>query len=336
MDHKHLQYICTKLQLGSAKEIAIRVYGGRGGHLMWRVATERGCYCIKQIAPDIDLKNEKNIAKYELSETIAYQFSQQGILAVFAIEASGNRLTIIENTGYLVYPWIEGSTLRGNEVSELHALKIAEITAKLHSINLTLPEIKDPRFDLHSNDNIVNAIEKAMSFKCHFAKALKEKQNLLLTLNANYLEVIPLLKEYSVITHGDIDPLNVIWNKTGEPSLIDWESAKKMNPTFEIVRTSLRFSGGGTDNFSQSIYTNMLHTYERNGGLLNKNHIEAALHALYGGVINWMLYKIEFACTSDFSEERNKVCNEMEGFLMTVERLQALISQLLKIKQKGC
>jgi hypothetical protein len=42
------------------------------------------------------------VKKYELSEKIAYQFSLQGIPAVSAIENSGRRLFIIENTGYLV------------------------------------------------------------------------------------------------------------------------------------------------------------------------------------------------------------------------------------------
>jgi len=155
-----------------------------------------------------------------------------------------------------------------------------------------------------------------------------------LTLNENYLKVIPILKEHSVVTHGDLDQLNVIWNKKEVPFLIDWESAKKMNPTYEIVRTSLRFSGVGTDDFSLSIYTHMLHAYKKHDGLLNNNHIEAALHALSSGTINRLLYNIELASASDSSEERNRACNEIEGVLMSIniKQSQALISQLLKIK----
>lgn len=332
MNQRHLHFICKKFNLGSHEETVTKITGGRGGSLMWRINTEKGSYAIKQLAPVIVIKNAKIVAKYELSETIAYRFSQQGIPAVFAIEASGKRLTILDNMGYLVYPWIEGYTLKPGEVSEPHALKIAEITAKMHSINMGVPEIGMPRFDIHSNDSIVNAIERAVSCKRPFAKALKEKQNLLLTLNESYLAVIPILKEHSVVTHGDLDQLNIIWSKTDLSALIDWESAKKMNPTYEIVRTSLRFSGGGADNFSLAIYTDMLHTYERHGGLLNKNHIEAALHALFGGTINWILYNIETACASDFSEEKNRACNEIEGIMMSLVQSQALISQLLKIK----
>jgi hypothetical protein len=332
MDLRHLQFICTKLKLGSSQGKAERVYGGRGGHLLWRVTTEKGSYCIKQLAPDIDLQNEKNIAKYELSETIAYRFSQQGILAVFAIEGDGNRLTIIEQTGYLIYPWIEGYALKQNEVSETHAIKIAEVTAKLHSANLFIPEVTSPKFDIHSNDSIINAIERAESSKLPFAKILKDKQTVLFTLNEKYLAAIPILKEHSVVTHGDLDQLNVIWSNANQPHLIDWESAKRMNPTQEIVRTSLRFSGVGTDNSKLPLYNNMLQIYKKHGGLLNQNHIEAALHALSGGTINWLLYHIESVCTRDIPEEKYRVCSEIEGVLMSIMPSPPLFSQLLKIR----
>jgi len=92
MNQTHLNFICTELQIGSPKEVAIRVYGSRGGSFMWRVNTEMGSYAIKQLAPSIDLTNEKMVTKYELSETIAYQFSQQGIPAVLMMFVRLNKL----------------------------------------------------------------------------------------------------------------------------------------------------------------------------------------------------------------------------------------------------
>jgi len=239
MNPNHLKFICTELQLGSPEGVAARVYGSRGGSLMWRVNTEKGIYAIKQLAPVIDLKSERIITKYELSEKIAYRFTQQGIPAVSALEKSGKHLIIIDNTGYLVYPWVEGHSLGRNEISEAHALKIAEIIAKLHSINLSVPEIKAPHVDIHTGDRIVEAIDRALSFKCPCAKALKENQNLILSMNESYLSVIPLLLEDTVVTHGDLDQLNILWDKADQPIIIDWESVRKLNPTREIVRASL-------------------------------------------------------------------------------------------------
>jgi hypothetical protein len=79
MNHKHLQFICTEMLLGSTMGVATRIYGSRGGTLMWQVNTTNGSYAIKQFAPVIDLKSERIVTKYELTETIACRFTQQGI-----------------------------------------------------------------------------------------------------------------------------------------------------------------------------------------------------------------------------------------------------------------
>ena len=331
MNQKHLAYICTELDLGSPEEVATRIYGSRGGSLMWRVNTQKGSYAIKQLAPVIDLNSERIVTKYELTENIAYRFSQQGIPAVSALQKSGKHLIILENTGYLVYPWIEGCTLGRNEISETHALKIAEIIAKLHNINMIVPGIAPPRVDIHSNDSIVEAIDRAVSFKCSFAQSLKEKQSRILNMNDGYLAITPLLLEDTVVSHGDLDQLNILWDKADQPILIDWESVRKINPTREIVRASLDWSGMGTEDFSLPIYTRMLRTYTKSGGTLNKNHLNAALYSLVGSGVNWMLYNIQIACTSGVSEEKSTATNEIYEVLMTIISLKALIPNLLNI-----
>jgi hypothetical protein len=64
MNPKHLKFICTEMELGSPKADGIRVFGSRGGSFMWRVNTDKGSYAIKQLAPSIDLKNEKRTVDY--------------------------------------------------------------------------------------------------------------------------------------------------------------------------------------------------------------------------------------------------------------------------------
>lgn len=331
MNQKHLKFICTELQLGSPEVAVTNVHGCRGGSYMWRVNTDKGTYAIKQLTPEIDLKNEKIVAKYELSETIAYRFAQQGINAISAIKQSGKHLNIIENTGYLVYPWVEGYTLAKKEISETHALKIAEIIAKLHSINLIVPETDAPRFDIYTNDSIIEEIDKAVTFKCPFAKTLKANQNLILNVNDTYQSAIPLLSEHTVISHGDLDQINVMWNKANQPILIDWESARRLNPTREIVRASLVWSYDATEGVSMPIYTHMLQTYIKSGGVLNTNFVAAALNAVYGGMIYWMLYNIKIACSSNMPEKIDAAVEEVNSSVQSMERLKLLIPDLLKV-----
>lgn len=109
MNQAHLMFVVTRLQLGMPVSLPCSVYGSRSGSFMWKVATEIGNYAIKQLAPAINLKSEMIIKKYELTETIVNRFKQHAIPAVSTIQRSGNHLVNIENTGYLVYPWINGN-----------------------------------------------------------------------------------------------------------------------------------------------------------------------------------------------------------------------------------
>ncbi len=334
MNQKHLKYICTELQLGSPIGIATNVFGSRGGSLMWRVNTEKGSYAIKQLAPVIDLKNEKMVTKYELSENIASRFAQHGIPAVCALEHAGKRLFLIENIGYLGYPWIEGTSFGRYDTSEPYALKIAALLAKLQNIHLNVPEADPPRFDVYENDTIVSAIDKAVSLSCPFAIALKENQDLILSMNDRYHTVIHILKEDTVITHGDLDQLNVLWDKSGQPFLIDWESTRRMNPTRDIIRTSLSwscFNSMSSDDPSFSLYGTMLTTYHQACGMLNKNHIDAALNSVVGSLVFWMLYNINIACTSSILEERDIAVKEVNEVLIGFFRLNKFFHQLLLI-----
>ncbi|MDR3668009.1 MAG: phosphotransferase, partial [Ignavibacteriaceae bacterium] len=144
--------------------------------------------------------------------------------------------------------------------------------------------------------------------------------------------VIPVLKQNAVITHGDLDQLNIIWDKADQPILIDWESARRMNPTREIVRTCLGWSGIETENVSIKIYKNMLKTYNKSCDLFNENHLNAALFAIVGSLVFWMLYNIDIACNSIEIENTNTAIKEVNGVLKSFPRLHYLIPDLLKIK----
>ena len=66
MNKNHLKYICAELQLGAPSQTITRIYGSRGGSIIWKIKTKQGYYAIKQLSLEIDLTNEKMVNKYEL------------------------------------------------------------------------------------------------------------------------------------------------------------------------------------------------------------------------------------------------------------------------------
>ena len=153
MNMQHLEMIANQFQFKLTTKSAQQIPAGPGGgHLCWKVNAENEIFLIKQLDPMLNVNNEKIINRYELCESVAFRFAQLGIPAIFAITNGNKAVTVIENTAYLVFPWIEGHTLGRNEVAPQHAIKIVETVAKIHIINLNVPEI-EPKLDIHTNKN---------------------------------------------------------------------------------------------------------------------------------------------------------------------------------------
>lgn len=332
MNHNILMTLCNTFQLGTLLGSPKRVHGGLL-HTMWQVNTDEASYAIKQLSSHIDLTNEDIIKNYDLTEEIASRFFDVGISAVSAIKQANKYLTIVDGIGYLIYPWVDAKPLHKDKVSESHALKIAEILAHMHRINLHVPEIVAPEFDVHSNDRLLELIRRALNYKCSFATTLKELQNDIIAMNTAYQNTFHLLKNQIVVSHGDLDQKNVLWDKHNNPFLIDWESARKVNPTYEIINAALDWSGI-TTNFHKELFIKILHSYRTSGGHLDNSFLPAAFNAVLGNWINWMVYNIERACTKVESEQKSLGVEQVAQVLGTMIRLKTVIPNLIALQNE--
>ncbi len=326
MNNNHVIAICHYFNLGTPLQAPTGVHGGLL-HNMWRLDTDKGSFAIKQLSKDINLKNEHLIKNYNLTEEIASRFSAQGIPAISALSQNKNYLTLFEGTGFLIYPWVEANALHKDRVSEYHALKIAEILAKMHAVNLSVPEMTQPEYDIHSSANLIELTQKAQHHQCPFSTELIKLQDDIIEINTAFQNMLPLLKTQIVVSHGDLDQKNVLWDKNNNPILIDWECARKLNPIHEIVNAGLDWSGI-TTNFNQAIFFKMLKAYSASGGNLDKNTLPAAFNAVLGNWINWMAYNIERACRSDL-EQKTLGIEQVTLVLDTIVQLKTVIPQLM-------
>ena len=328
MNHHQLTNLCNTFELGTPLNAPKKVSGGLL-HKMWRINTDEASYAIKQLSQDIDLTNEAIVKNYNLTEEIAAQFASQGVPAIPAIKQAGKTLTMIESTGFLIYPWVDAKPLHHDTISEPHALKIAKLLAKMHLINLNVPEIAEPEFiDVHSNDYLLDLIQKANGYSCPFSGELTGLQKDIVTINTAFQHTLPLLKKQVVVSHGDLDQKNVLWDHNDNPILIDWECARKLNPTHEIVDACLNWSGI-TTNFNKPLFLNMLKTYSKAGGGVGKDLLQAAFNGVLGNWINWMVYNINRACSTDESEQKTLGIEQVQQVLKTIVQLKNIIPDLM-------
>lgn len=322
MDYDHLNRLIQNFNLGLTKREPKRVYGGLL-HIMWRLDTNKGSYAIKPLSKDINLKNEKIIKNYELSEVVAEKFAMQGIPAICAIAQSGKYLFTIECTGYLVYPWVDAKHLDIDKVNIEQALEIASLLAKMHRMNLQIDGLDRPRFDTNDNKYIADLVKHANIIDIPFAESLNMYLPTILTSNAKYFDSIKLLNKQTVISHGDLDPKNVLWTDNNQPLLIDWESARKLNPTYEIVNAALDWSGVAT-NFNKELFRKMLYTYQQYGGIVDRCIVEAAFYGVIGNWINWMVYNINRSINSECLEQKRLGIEQVNQVLPTILRVENL------------
>lgn len=328
MNQNHLNTLCDYFNLGHPIQAPERVFGGLL-HIMWRLNTDKGSYAIKQLSKDIALSDEHVVKSYELSERVAFDFNAQEVPAVSALQKNDKHLYTIDAFGFLVYPWVDSTVLGQHVISEEHALKIAVILAKMHRLNLNEPEITEPKISIYTKEKIIKIIKKAQRFDCPFAVDLQKYQENILAANEAYQRVIPLQNIEAIVTHGDLDQKNVLWDKDNNPVLIDWESACKVNPTYDFITTAFYWSGITTD-FNQSLFLKMIETYKNAGGMINIDH---ALLACYGPYswIDWLVFNIERACVSRKSENQKIGIQEVNQTLAGILRLQILVPQIIKL-----
>lgn len=162
-----------------------------------------------------------------------------------------------------------------------------------------------------------------------FATSLIKLQNDIIEINTAFQNTVSLLKTQIVVSHGDLDQKNVLWNKSNSPILIDWECARKLNPTHEIVNACLDWSGI-TTNFNKDIFLKIIRTYSESGGTLDNNILPAAFNAVLGNWINWMAYNIERACMSDL-EQKTLGRKQVIQTLSTIIQLKTVIPDLIRV-----
>jgi len=196
-------------------------------------------------------------------------------------------------------------------------------------IKLDIPQIHEPQLDVHSNQTITALIEKSELQNCSFAQNLKKSHNALMLINDQYHEAIPKLKQNCVISHGDLDQKNVLWNKQDQPFLIDWESARLLNPTYEILNACLDWSGITTEYFNSEFFKLMMNKYITEGGKIDEGSLRPALFGIMGNWINWLVYNIKRSCDAEFAEQRTIGIEQVDQVLMTLMRLQNNIHQII-------
>lgn len=325
----HIQGLCSRLDIGKPQGDVTRVYGGFH-HQMWRLQTDLGSYAVKQLAADTDLRCSGLNNHFNVTESIAESFARHGISAIVAVKGKRSYLQRIDHIGYLVYPWTKATALGVHDITEKHVLDVARVMAAMHCANIAAPGLEPVPFDVHPEDKIIYLVKKAGQCGMPNRNTLKEQVPAFLSIVAAHSAAVQVLDKRMVVSHGDLDHKNVLWDASGHPIIIDWESARQLNPGYEVLLEGLDW-GGITLSFDHGLFESFLSSYVQAGGIIDSASIQACFDCILGDWLNWLMYNVGRCLELEGPEQHLLLTKQVDLSLATIFRLSRLMPRLIAI-----
>lgn len=328
----HITQLSMQLDLGKPRDVVTPVYGGFH-HRMWQLDTEAGSFAVKQLSPDTELSDPAVRAHFNSSEAAAAAFAAAGIPAIVALHCGENFLQILDASGYLVYPWTNAKARDKNAIAPEQAALVATIMANMHQAGVQVHGLPRAQYDTHSEEKVAALVEWAVQRNVRDARELESRLPSMLEVVRLQNDATRTLGKHLVISHGDLDHKNVLWTDAGEPLLIDWESVRWLNPTYELILEALDWSGI-TGNFLPKAFADFLRSYRQAGGVIDGNAVDAAINCAFGDWLNWLMYNVGRAMDVSSPTEHSVGSEQVDLAFSTMLRMERQLPRLLAIARE--
>lgn len=328
----HIDQLCEQLDLGSPSGSLGQV-GGGFHHRMWQLDTNCGSFAIKQLADDLDMQNSATVERINATELTAREFSEHGVPALYSLASDRQHLQLLDGVGYLVYPWTDAVACHKNRIDKKHALTVAGILARIHRSNIRVPELRDvPALPLTA-ERVTDLVHLARQRNVRESQLLEARLDDLLEAVELQAPALALLQQDQVISHGDLDHKNVLWDQRGEPLLIDWESARRLNPTYELLLEALDW-GGITAHFETAPFVTFLEAYLDAGGIIVAAEVPAVADAIQGTWVEWLLFNVGRAVGLHDEHQRAVGLLQVDLSVSTLLRMEKYAPRLTEIAMR--
>lgn len=324
----NIKRFCKEYNLGEVLNIT-KISGGLM-HKMFKVDTTKGIYCIKVLNPEV-MSRKEAYGNFVVSESVSNLAKKNGIPVSSALDIDGNYLTKLDNMYYMVFDYVDGKTLKDDEITVEHCKKIGNILAHIHLLDYkeiglesNIQEYKK-LYDWESYINNPNF--NKMSYKDLYLNNYKKYNSLLKRANERFNES----NLNQAICHNDMDPKNVMWNNNN-PIIIDWECAGIANPERELIEVALCWSGFLSNNFSEEKFKAIFKEYSKYRSINNIDWYDVICGNLVGR-FGWLKYNLErsLGIVSNDEEEMKLAANEVIKTIDEINRYLDLIGDMYDI-----
>ncbi|OGO89807.1 MAG: hypothetical protein A2Y15_04995 [Clostridiales bacterium GWF2_36_10] len=301
-----LEKLCKILKLGELTREPHELSGGLM-HKMLALQTTTGKYAVKALNPQVMARLEamQNIIN---SEKIACIVTKN-INAVPAKIYNDKALQEIDGQYYLVFNWCNGKNIFGDSITSIHCQKIGKILAKIHKIDFTKLGLVDNYTANEPVPDWNSYFEKGITANVPWVQLVRDNLDKLYYYSNQLCFASKILSENTVITHGDLDPKNVLWqNKT--PYITDWEAAGYVNPMYDLFETTVYWSRDNNGELDKNRFFALFKGYK---SIIPDLHSDwnLVLDKSFSGLLGWLEYSLKRSLWIECSDEdENKMGTE--------------------------
>lgn len=314
-------------EYGFGKVINITKISGGLMHKMFKVETDKGIYCVKVLNPEV-MSRKEAYGNFVVSESVSNLAKKNGISVSSAIDIDGNYLTKLDGMYYMVFGFVDGKTLKDDEITVEHCKKIGNVLAHIHSLDYKEiglePNIVEYKRLYDWEGYINNPNFNKMPYKNLFLKNYKKYNSMLKRANERF----NASNKNQTICHSDMDPKNVMWNNDN-PIIIDWECAGVANPERELLEDALCWSGFLSNNFSEEKFVAIFKEYSKYRNIEDIDWYDVICGNLVGR-FGWLKYNLErsLGIVSTDEEEMKLAKNEVIKTIDEINRYLDLIGNM--------
>lgn len=327
----NIEKFCEKYGFG--KVINIGKISGGLMHKMFKVETDKGIYCVKVLNPEV-MSRKEAYGNFVVSESVSNLANKNGIPVSSALNIDGNYLTKLDDMYYMVFGFVDGKTLKDEEITIEHCKKIGNILARIHSLDYKEIELEPNIVEykrLYDWESYINNPKfSKMSYKSLYLKNYKKYNSMLKRANERF----NASNKNQTICHSDMDPKNVMWNNDN-PIIIDWECAGVANPERELLEDALCWSGFLSNNFNEEKFISIFKEYSKYRSIENVDWYDVICGNLVGR-FSWLNYNLErsLGTVSNDKDELKLAENEVGKTIDEINRYLDLIGEMYDIITK--
>lgn len=321
------------LDLGELKNLPKEVEGGLL-HKMYCVVTSKGKFAVKILNNEI-MKRKFALQNTINSERIASTL-KNSIPAAAALDIKGRQIHLLDGEYYMVFDWIEGSSVFLPYINEKHCACIGDILGKIHKLNISVDGVEPEQetVKLYDWDKYLLLAKKQLPQDTTWLALYEKSINDLKAWNEAVFAVKDILASYLVISHRDLDPKNVMWNGMN-PILIDWEAAGYVNPHQELLEVINYWADDGKGGLVISYIDALLTAYKKQNSLdcMENTDWEAVFAGGCAGMLGWLEYNVKRALEMEISSNDEVMLGveQVKGTIKALNDYHAKISIMKKV-----